>query len=285
MGYRVLARSAAVLLSGLLLLLPASGQAKEYVDLELVIATDVSQSIDRQEARLQREGVAAAFRSPEVIQAIASGVLRRIAVAYMDWSSRGWNRVVVDWQIVSDRESAFAFADRLLMSDLTFGRRTSISDALEMAADLIEKNDIEGTRTVIDVSGDGPNNFGAFVDDARDAVLAKRIAINGLPIINDNGGPGSRYNIPDLDDYYRGCVIGGPGSFIVVARSFEDFARAIRKKLVLEIAYMVPEEPPRLIRAAMSPSARVRPAPNGYTFERGCDIGERLRDSYWVDDN
>lgn len=258
-------------------------RAKQSVDLELVIATDVSQSIDAEEARLQREGVAAAFRSAEVIDAIASGVLRRIAVAYVDWSSRDWNRLVVDWQIVSDRASAEDFADRLLKSPPTIGRRTSISDALDMAAAMIDGNDIDGTRTVIDVSGDGPNNFGRRVDDARDATLARHITINGLPIINDRGGPGSRYNIPDLDEYYRGCVIGGPGAFIVVARNFEDFARAIRRKLVLEIAGLPPPERPLLIRAAAA--AGLRPSPAGYTFARGCDIGERLRDSYMIDDN
>lgn len=263
--------------------LPQSGRAKEYVDLELVIATDVSQSIDREEALLQRQGVADAFRSAEVVNAIASGVLRKIAVAYIDYSSRAFNRVVIDWQIVSDAKSAAAFADRLLGSDLTFGRRTSISDALELGAEMIRTNDIEGTRTVIDVSGDGPNNYGRFVDDVRDAVMAQRITINGLPIINDHGGPGSRYNLDDLDQYYRGCVIGGPGAFLVVARSFEDFARAIRKKLVLEIAGMMPEERPFLMRAAVAPSARVRPGPDGFTYARGCDIGERLRDSYWSD--
>ncbi len=266
-------------------LAPASAAAKEYVDLELVIATDVSQSIDREEALLQRQGVASAFRSAEVINAIASGVLRRIAVAYVDYSSRDFNRIVVGWQIVSDAASANAFADRLLGSDLTFGRRTSISDALELGAEMIRSNDIEGTRTVIDVAGDGPNNFGKFVDDARDAVLAQRITINGLPIVNDHGGPGSRYNIEDLDQYYRGCVIGGPGAFLVVAKSFEDFSRAIRKKLVLEIAGIQPEERPFLIRAALPASARVRPAPDGFVYARGCDIGERLRDSYWRDDN
>ena len=263
--------------------LPRLGYAKDYVDLELVIATDVSQSIDREEALLQRQGVADAFRSPEVINAIASGVLRRIAVAYIDYSSRDFNRVVIDWQIVSDAKSAYAFADRLLGSDLTFGRRTSISDALELGAEMIRTNDIEGTRTVIDVAGDGPNNYGGFVDDVRDKVMAQRITINGLPIINDHGGPGSRYNIEDLDEYYRGCVIGGPGAFLVVAKSFDDFARAIRKKLVLEIAGMVPEERPFLMRAALAASARVRPAPDGFTYARGCDIGERLRDSYWSD--
>ncbi len=274
----------------LLLLAIATGfapvaAAREYVDLELVIATDVSRSIDEEEARLQREGVAAAFRSAEVINAIRSGVLRRIAVAYIDYSSLHWNKVVLDWRIVGDAAAAEAFAADLLRAPLTFGRRTSISDALLHGAQLLASNDIEGTRQVIDVSGDGPNNFSRYVDEVRDEVLKQRITINGLPIINDRGGIGSRYNLPDLDLYYRGCVIGGPGSFIVVAKNFHDFARAIRRKLVLEIAGLVPPFQGETQYAQIAPPRNVRPSPNGYTYEKGCDIGERMRDSYWVDDN
>lgn len=279
---KLLARALATLT---LLLVPAGSVcAREYVDLELVIATDVSQSIDTGEARLQREGIADAFRSKEVIDAIASGVLRRIAVAYLDFSSRHWNKVVIDWRIIKDRESAFAFARDLLNAPPTAGRRTSISDALTQGTEMLEGNDIDGTRRAIDVSGDGPNNFGRLVDRVRDETLAKGIVINGLPIINNNGGIGSRFNLPDLDKYYRGCVIGGPGAFVIVANSFEDYARAIRRKLILEISGLIPPRP-RVIPAAMPASQDVRPSPNGYTYEKGCDIGERLRDSYWIDDN
>jgi hypothetical protein len=259
--------------------------AKEYVDLELVIATDVSRSIDSDEARLQRQGIAGVFRSKQVIDAIRSGVLRRIAVAYIDYSSRDWNKLLIDWQIISDRDSANAFADTLLKLPLTFGRRTSISDALEQSRDLIDKNDIEGTRRVIDVSGDGPNNFGRFVDTVRDETIARRITINGLPIMNDRNNVFSRYNLPDLDNYYRGCVIGGPGAFMVVARDFNDFARAIRRKLILEIAGLQPAPQRGFIRAQIEPPRHIRPAPNGYTYKKGCDIGERMREGYWADDD
>ena len=270
--------------ASVLLAMP-SVSAREYVDLELVIATDVSRSIDSDEARLQRQGIAEAFRSREVIDAIQSGVLQRIAVAYIDYSSQDWNKLVIDWRIIRDRESAYAFADTLLKADLTFGRRTSISDALEHAASIIDGNDIEGTRRVIDVSGDGPNNFGRFVDRVRDETIARQITINGLPIINDRNNVFSRYNLPDLDNYYRGCVIGGPGAFLVVARDFKDFAPAIRKKLVLEIAGLQPAHPTGFIRAQVTPSQNVRPAPNGYTYTKGCDIGERMRQGYWADDD
>ena len=259
--------------------------AREYVDLELVIATDVSQSIDTGEARLQREGIADAFRSKEVIEAISAGMLRRIAVAYLDFSSRQWNKVVIDWRIIQDKETAYAFARDLLNSPPTPGRRTSISDALTQGAEMLASNDIEGTRRTIDVSGDGPNNFGRLVDTVRDETLAKGIVINGLPIINNNGGIGSRFNLPDLDLYYRGCVIGGPGAFVIVANSFEDFARAIRRKLILEISGLEPPKHPHIVHVAMDPPRDVRPSPAGYTYKKGCDIGERLRDSYWIDDN
>jgi len=267
------------------LIFAGSAGAKEYVDLELVIATDVSRSIDSDEARLQRQGIAAAFKSDDVVKAISSGVLQRITVAYVDYSSRDWNRLVIDWRVIRGRADAHAFADELLKAELTFGRRTSIADALEHATQLIESNDIEGTRRVIDVSGDGPDNFGRYVDTVRDETIAKRITVNGLPIINQANNVFSRYNLPDLDLYYRGCVIGGPGAFLVVARDFKDFARAIRRKLILEIAGLTPPPEPRVWRAQLAPSDRVRPSPGGYTYAKGCDIGERMREGFWGDDD
>lgn len=258
---------------------PACAAAREAVDLELVIATDVSYSIDRAEATLQREGIAQAFRSDDVVRAITAGMLGRIGVAYIDYSSRAANRIVVGWRVIGDRASAEAFAGALQKEPLTRGMSTSISDAVEQAAEMIESNDLEGTRRVIDVSGDGPNNFGNYVDDVRDAIIARRITINGLPILNPNDAWNSRYYLPDLDLYYRGCVIGGPGAFLVVANSFADYARAIRRKLVLEIAGLTPgaEPPSRATVVPAAAGARVRPAPDGYTYPKGCDIGERMR--------
>jgi len=259
---------------------PLPAAAATPVDLELVIATDVSYSIDEEEAMLQREGVARAFRSAEVIRAIGSGFLRRIAVAYIDYSSRAFNKVVVGWRVIGDRASAEAFADELLKAPLSFGRRTSISDGVELAAELIETNDLEGTRRVIDVSGDGPNNAGRLIDGVRDAVIARRITINGLPIMNQRDAFNSRYYLPDLDLYYWGCVIGGPGAFLVVANSFADFARAIRRKLVLEIAGLSPPQAaPRAVAIQAAAPAAARPSPGGYVYPKGCDIGERMRDS------
>lgn len=263
-----------VLLILLFALMAGPARATERVDLELVLATDVSRSIDESEARLQREGTAAAIRNPEVIRAIAGGYFKRIAVAYIDYSSVDYNEVIIDWTIISDKASAHAFAKRLTDAPLTFGRRTSISDGIEMASKMITGNAFEGLRRVIDVSGDGPNNDGRLVDEVRNETIAKRITINGLPIISPPGGFGSRFWLEDLDKYYQGCVVGGRGAFMIVAKDFKDYARAIRRKLVFEIAGLMP-----------SPAAPIKPAaahapgisPNGYTYRKGCDIGERQR--------
>ena len=256
----------------------AAAAAAESVDLELVISTDVSRSIDPEEAELQRRGVAGAFRNPEVIRAITSGFLGRIGVAYVDYSSGAFNRIVIDWTVVHDRASAEAFAARLLAAPLTFGRRTSISDAIELAREMIESNALDGTRRVIDVSGDGPNNHGRLVDAVRDDTISRRITINGLPIVNERGGRYSRFHLPDLDKYYRGCVIGGPGAFLVVANSFEDFARAMRRKLILEISGAAPpaDRAPSASLVRVSSPGRLRPSPGGYVYPGGCDIGERM---------
>ncbi len=269
---------AVVLVLGLGFRLAAA--AAEPVDLELVIATDVSRSIDEDEARLQRQGIAAAFRDQDVIRAIQSGFLRRIGVAYIDYSSTDFIEIVIPWRIIADNKSAENFADALIKAPLTYGQRTSISDALEFAVNMIETNTLEGTRRVIDVSGDGPNNHGRLVSNVRDETAARNITINGLPIINTHDAGQSRFYLPDLDKYYRGCVIGGVGAFYVVARDFADYARAIRKKLIFEIAGLSPDSragPARFFKAAYHPRA------TGYVYEKGCDIGERMRRMYWDD--
>ena len=269
---------------------PPTPWAAERVDLELVLVTDVSRSIDEGEARLQREGVASAFLSSDVIGAIRSGMLGRIAVAYVDYSSRPFNKLVANWRIIHDQESAAAFAQALLKMPLTYGTRTSISDAIEHAVELIETNAIAGTRRVIDVSGDGPNNHGRLVNEVRDEAVAKGITINGLPIVEEPGAAfGSRYYLPDLDQYYQGCVIGGPGAFQVPARNFRDFARAIKKKLILEIAGWSPaprhaDRPPGGVRFA-STAVLVAAPPAGPGYRLGCDIGERMRVRAWGDDD
>ena len=269
----------------LALLLPGfPSYAAERVDLELVLATDVSRSIDESEARLQREGTAAAIRNRDVVRAIQGGVLRKIAVAYLDYSSADYNQIIIDWTVISDQASADAFSRKLLEAPLSLGRRTSISDAIEQSARMILTNEFTGTRRIIDVAGDGPNNHGRLVETVRNETIAKRITINGLPIISPPGGFGAAFWLDDLDRYYQGCVIGGPGAFMVVAKDFKDFARAVRRKLIFEIAGLTPPTPARVLPASVKPVAGAA----GYTYEKGCDIGERqwqrrLRDGFFGD--
>jgi hypothetical protein len=258
-----------VLLAGSL---AGHARAAEQVDLELVITTDVSYSVDDMEARMQREGAVTAFRSPEVIEAIKSGSFGRIAVAYIDFSNANSSRVVVDWQVVHDKASAEAFADAIAIARKTDGVQTSISSGIELAARMLEDNDYEGMKQVIDVSGDGPNNEGRRVDHVRDQVTAKGIIINGLPIVTE-ADKFDVYYLPDLDKYYAGCVIGGPGSFIQVANGFADLARALRRKLVLEISDAAKaSRDPLFIKVAAGQRQAQRSV-----YEQGCDIGERMR--------
>jgi len=211
---------------------PAAGPLN--VDLKLIIATDVSRSINDEEALLQREGTAEAFMSPEVVKAIQSGALGRIAVAMIDWSSPEFDRVVLDWTVVSDKASADALAGRIRSAPRTPGRRTSISSALELGALLLEASEknIRATRRVIDVSGDGPNNDGRQLGEVHKEVIAQNIVVNGLPIMDENANG----YYPGLDKYYAGCVVGGRGAFVVVVKSFKEFAQAMRRKLILEIS-------------------------------------------------
>ena len=214
--------------------------AAEPVDLELVIATDSSGSIGDEEALVQRRGVANAFRSEELAKVISLGVYGKIVVAYLDWSNQYDNTVVVDWTEIKDRATAQRFADALETAPRTYGRRTSISSAVVSAMELIERNTYEGTRRTIDISGDGPNNFGLPLAPTREEAINKGITINGLPIVLE-GGQFERNYFPDIDKYYASCVIGGRGAFAIVAKGYNDFERAVRRKLILEISGVEPE--------------------------------------------
>ena len=209
--------------------------AQTAVDLELVIAVDVSLSMDLDEQRLQREGYVAAFRDREVQKAIASGGHGRIAVVYMEWAGPQWQSVIIPWTIIDGPEAARAFADRLEAHPISRERWTSISGALQFAGSLLRKSNARGDRRVIDVSGDGPNNAGPPVEIARAALLAEGIVINGLPIMLKIGTPGF-FDLADLDRYYAACVIGGPGSFMVPVKTLAELKEAIRRKLLLEIS-------------------------------------------------
>ena len=222
------------------LLWAVEARAETAVDLELALAVDVSRSIDPSEAQLQREGYINAFRDPEVIEAIETGMLGRIAVGYFEWAGFGHTDIIVDWRLIEDAASADAFAAALEKSNPVSASRTSISGAIDFAWPWFNNNGFEGNRRVVDISGDGPNNWGDFVNRARDRALAAGVTINGLPILDPGFGLFSRFNIGNLDLYYRDCVIGGTGAFIEVAADFNDFARAVRRKLVLEIAGLQP---------------------------------------------
>ena len=213
----------------------------EVVDLELVLAVDVSGSIDSQEANLQRQGYAAAITNPLVVSAIQGGGTGRIALTYMEWADDGHQETIVDWQRIDSLASARTFSARLAGPPSINARRTSIGNALLFAASRFDENGFDGVRRVIDISGDGPNNNGGRVDQARDAVVAAGITINGLPVINNRR---NKFGLPvmeDLDRYYADCVVGGPGAFFVVAKSFDDFADAILRKMLLEIAGSRPD--------------------------------------------
>jgi hypothetical protein len=274
------ARVFALLLAALLAAAPAAAQNGRLVpvDLELILAVDVSGSIDEQEAALQRKGYVDAFRHKDVIAAIRSGMLRRIAVTFFEWAGDGWQLPVTDWTVIETEADALAFADRLAAGVPGAGPWTSISSAIDFAVPMFERNGVEGTRRVIDISGDGPNNTGRLTPEARDEAVAKGIVINGLPIMNDRMNV-SRPPMPNLDLYYRNCVIGGPGSFIVVAENFHTFAKAIRRKLVLEIANLQSDQPgPLDLRAGgfaqMSFPQNGKNA-DGQRWVPPCDIGER----------
>ncbi len=221
---------------------PALGQTP--VDLELVIAVDVSLSMDIDEQRLQRDGYVAAFRDPEVHKAITSGPHGRIVVTYMEWAGQPTQQVVLPWTVVDGPAAARVFADRLEAVPITRARMTSISTALQFSARLFETSGARGIRRVVDVSGDGPNNAGMPVVPARDELVAKGIVINGLPIMLKLAA--GWFDLADLDRYYTDCVIGGTGSFMIPIKERSEFQTATRRKLLLEIASREP--PARLIR-------------------------------------
>ncbi len=209
-------------------------QQQERVDVELVLAVDISQSMDYEEHTLQRMGYVDAFRHRDVGQAVSSGPEGRIAVTYMEWGGDFEPIVLIPWTIIDGPESARAFADKLANEQISSLSRTSISNALYSAADLIDMNNITSHRRVIDVSGDGPNNAGPPVEQARDEVVKRGFTINGLPILLEK--PKEFYDIDHLDRYYKQCVIGGSGSFIAPVFDLQQLAATVRKKLVLEIA-------------------------------------------------
>jgi hypothetical protein len=236
------------------------------VDVELVIAVDVSYSMDPDEQALQREGYILALTSKEFLQALRQGVNGKIAITYFEWAGQSDQKVVMPWRLIDGPEAADAVATEIARTPYRRASRTSISGALRFAKPLFDESGYKGLRRVIDVSGDGTNNAGPLVVPMRDQVLAAGITINGLPIMLKRPFVGTM-DIENLDIYYEDCVIGGPGAFVVPIREREKFIEATRTKLVLEIAGRQPE-------------AQVVPA-SSQAPRISCTIGEKMWQDRW----
>jgi hypothetical protein len=236
------------------------------VDVELILAVDVSYSMDMDELAVQREGYAQAIVSKEFLQALKAGPTGKIAVTYFEWAATNDQKIIIPWRVIDGPETADAVADEILKTPIRRASRTSISGAINFAMPLFEQNPYRGLRRVIDISGDGPNNNGAPVTGARDAALEKGITINGLPIMVKEPSY-STMDIENLDFYYEDCVTGGPGSFVVSIKDRDKFKEAIRTKLLLEVAGRTPERP-------IVPVAEKEPRVS-------CLIGEKIWQDRW----
>lgn len=217
----------------------APAQAADSVDLTLVLVTDVSRSIDDAEFKLEKEGYASAFTSKQVLDAIQGGNIGAIAVAYVEFASSFEVRTVLDWQVIHDQASAQAFADKLVGAPRSFWGRTAISSGIDRAVQLLAESGFETQRRVIDVCGDGTNNAGRDVSEARDDAVGVGITINGLAIINDHPVSWTYAHVQPpggLPNYYRQNVTGGPASFVLEVHDFHTFGEAMTRKLVTEIA-------------------------------------------------
>jgi Protein of unknown function (DUF1194) len=244
-------------------------QVAADVDMELILAVDVSYSMDPDEQALQREGYILGLTSPEFLNAVRQGPHGRIAITYFEWAGIADQKVVVPWRIIDGLDTARAFTDEIARAPYRRAYRTSISGALLFASPLFEANPHRGVRRVVDVSGDGVNNQGPPVTVIRDELLAKNVIINGLPIMLKRPLAASM-DIENLDVYYEDCVIGGPGSFVVPIREREKFKEATRVKLVLEIAGRTPPAPPTRVVPVASEAPRI-----------SCLIGERMWQYRW----
>lgn len=219
-------------LSGLVSVAQAGGSE---VDVTLVLAVDTSRSMDFEEIGIQREGYVEALKHKEFIDAVKGGLTGRIAISYFEWAGYVVQGSVIDWQVIETEKDAIAFADKLEARPIATQRRTSISTAIAQGASMIVSSPFQSRRQVIDVSGDGPNNSGDPVTPARDKAVEAGMIINGLAImLRPSDAPNG------LDKYYADCVIGGPGAFVLPVRKIEDFAVAVRRKLVLEISDLSP---------------------------------------------
>src|SRR5437588_12686157 len=244
----------------------AAKDAAASVDVELILAVDVSYSMDMDELAIQREGYAQAIVSREFLQALKSLPNGKIAITYFELAASSDQKIIIPWRVIDGPETADAVSNEILKTPIRRASRTSISGAIYFAMPLFDENPYHGLRRVIDISGDGPNNNGAPVLGARDEALSKGIVINGLPIMVKEPSY-STMDIDNLDWYYEDCVIGGPGSFVVSIKDREKFKEAIRTKLLLEVAGRTPER--RIV-----PVAEKEPRVS-------CLIGEKIWQDRW----
>jgi hypothetical protein len=242
------------------------GANAELVDVELVLGTDISYSMDLNELAVQREGYADAIISSEFLQALKSGRYGKVAITYFEWAASNDQKLIIPWRLIEGPESAGAISDEIRSIPVRRASRTSISGAINFAVPLFDSNTYRGVRRVIDISGDGPNNNGEPVQIAREAALQKGIVINGLPIMVREPSY-STMDIEHLDWYYEDCVIGGSGSFVVPIKGKDQFKEAIRTKLVLEVAGREPAD--RIVHVA-DKEPRV-----------SCTIGEQMWQQRW----
>lgn len=233
---------------------------EQAVDVELVLAVDVSLSMMHEELEIQRAGYAAALSDPAVIDAMLGGLHGQVAITFVEWSGDGQHRIVVPWHLIASAEDARTVAEGIRSERPQGWRRTSISGAIGYSASLFEDNGFRSLKRIIDISGDGPNNDGGPVIAARDAAVERGIVINGLPLLTRMGFM-SAFEIGDLDEYYRHCVIGGPGAFVMPVTAWEHFPETVRRKLVLELSGSLP-------------AAIIRVAAGLATYD--CLIGEKL---------
>ncbi|MBS0247032.1 MAG: DUF1194 domain-containing protein [Proteobacteria bacterium] len=236
------------------------------VDVELVLAVDVSYSMDPDEQALQREGYAQALTSRDFLTALREGAHGKIAITYIEWAGAGDQKIVMPWRLIDGPEAADAVAAEISRAPYRRASRTSISGGLKFASTLFDHSGYRGVRRVIDVSGDGANNSGDFVAPTRDEVIRAGITINGLPLMLKRSRV-SMMDIDNLDVYYEDCVIGGPGAFVIPIRERTQFIEATRTKLILEVASRQPE-------AKVVPASADKP-------RISCTIGEKMWQDRW----
>jgi hypothetical protein len=253
----------------------AIAAASEPVDVELVLAVDTSSSMKTRELRLQRQGYAAAFRSRDVIDAILDGIHGRVAVTYVEWGASGSRRVILPWTLIGSVEDAHDVADILEMVEIKSLFQTSIAGAIRYGQRVLQDNEFKGLRRVIDISGDGPNNQGGLVTVSRDVAVREGITVNGLPLMLR--GNALSEEAVSLDAYYSDCVIGGPSSFMLPVRNWDQFPAAVRRKLVLELA-----RSPGAVAPLAPVDARIWKISGRGT---DCMIGEALWRGWSLDDD